>query len=110
MATSYGLNTLMEAIHQSEHAEHIADAHVALFESAADDDIKSALIGDDSVESDLDGNGMTKKEADALNKFIEKIPTTKEEDIGDVEEITEEEVAETMALLESLQEELDEEE
>ena len=99
MATSYGLNTLMEAIHQSEHAEHIADAHVALFESAAD-----------SVESDLDGNGMTKKEADALNKFIEKIPTTKEEDIGDVEEITEEEVTETMALLESLQEELDGEE
>lgn len=104
----YGLDALMEAIHQSEHVENVTEAHVALFESATDEEVKRLIIGDDSVENDLEGKGLTKKEEDALNKFIEKIPTTEEDGVGGVDDITEDEVEETMSLLESLHEEITE--
>ena len=55
----YGLSCLMEALKQSETMENALNAELELMEGSAASDVKELFIGDDSVENDMDGNGMS---------------------------------------------------
>lgn len=99
----FGLNILFEAIKQSESAEKELDNEMKLMESVTDDEIKRLVVGDDSIENDMEGNGIDEEEEKRLEEFISKIPLTKDiefEDTDDEEE-ADEVTMETLALLES---------
>lgn len=91
----YGLSCLMEALKQSETMENALIAELELMEGSAASDVKELFIGDDSVENDMSGNGMSEKEKKEIDDFISKIPPSKDA-------VSDEGVAETMNLLESL--------
>lgn len=90
----YGLSCLMEALKQSETMENALNAELELMENSATGDIKELFIGTDSVENDMNGNGMSEKEKKEIDDFISKIPPSKDA-------IDNEGVAETMSLIES---------
>lgn len=101
---SYGLNMLMEAMKSSEEAEAALEAEMELMGSTADDEVKRLIIGDDSVENDMEGHGMTEERRKKLEDFIDKIPVTKGDRMDD-----EETMESMMAALESCTNELKEE-
>lgn len=98
--SQYGLSALMEAMKQSESAEKSAQAEQDLMESIADDEVKRLIMGDDTVENDMEGNGIGHEEEKELEDFIKKIPAS-EDDAAE-----EEEVEEALTLLEGLTESL----
>ena len=98
--SNYGLSALMEAMKQSETAEKSAQAEEKLMESIADDEVKRLIMGDDTVENDMDGNGIGHEEEEELEDFIKKIPAS--EDTATEEE----DVEEALTLLEGLTESL----
>lgn len=101
---SYGLNMLMEAMKSSEEAEAALEAEMELMGGTADDEVKRLIIGDDSVENDMEGHGMTEERRKKLEEFIDKIPVTKGDRMDD-----EETMESMMAALESCTNELKEE-
>lgn len=101
---SYGLNMLMEAMKSSEEAEAALEAEMELMSSTADDEVKRLIIGDDSVENDMEGRGMTEEKRKKLEEFIDKIPVTKGDHLDD-----EEAMESMMAALESCTNDLKEE-
>ena len=104
----YGLSGLMEAMKQSETAEAALEAELSLMESVADDEVKRLILGDDTVENDMEGNGIGEEERKKLEDFIKKIPeSTDNMNIYDDEEL-EEEIEETMSLLEACSKEMEE--
>lgn len=74
----YGLSSLMEALKQSETMENALNAEMELMEGAATDDVRDLFIGEDSVENDMTGNGMSEKEKKEIDDFISKIPPSKD--------------------------------
>lgn len=84
---SYGLSSLMEAINQSQRAEDSSDAQAAMFEEAIDDDIINALTGDDSVEDDMDGDGVG--DDAEMEKLLAKIPPSDDMTEDEMDELTE---------------------
>lgn len=97
----YGLSGLMEAMKQSETAIAALESELSLMESVETDEVKRLILGDDTVENDMAGNGIDEAEREKLEEFIKKIPESKDvANIEDDEEL-EEELEETMSLLES---------
>lgn len=82
---TYGLNMLMEAMKSSEAAEAALEAEMTLMDESADDEVKRLMIGDDSVENDMEGNGMSEDEKKKLEDFIDKIPQTSADNLDDEE-------------------------
>lgn len=74
----YGLSSLMEALKQSETMENALNAEMELMEGAVTDDVRDLFIGEDSVENDMTGNGMSEKEKKEIDDFISKIPPSKD--------------------------------
>lgn len=83
--TSYGLGVLMEAMKQSEAAEAALEAETNLMDDVADDEVKRLIIGDDSVENDMDGHGLSEEKKKRLEEFIDKIPRTTTDKLDDTE-------------------------
>lgn len=83
--STYGLNMLMEAMKSSEAAEAALEEELSLMDDSADDEVKRMMIGDDSVENDMEGNGMSEEERKKLEDFIDKIPQTTTDNLGDEE-------------------------
>lgn len=84
----FGFNTLMEAMNKSA-AEQAFDP---IFEAATeldDDDVKELFIGGDSVEDDMDGNGISDADEARYEELLKKIPVDGEELEDDIEELTE---------------------
>lgn len=97
----YGLSCLMEAMKQSESAEAAMDSEMRLMESSAEDDVRELFIGEDSVENDMNGNGIDEAEKEKLEDFISQIPLSKDAKVPEDEEDVSEDVAEALNLLES---------
>ena len=85
MSGTYGLNMLMEAMKSSEAAEAALEAEMNLMDNAANDEVKRLIIGDDSVENDMAGYGMSEEKRKNLEDFIDNIPPTKTDKLGDEE-------------------------
>lgn len=102
---TYGLNMLMEAMKSSEAAEAALETEMSLMNNAADDEVKRLIIGEDSVENDMAGHGMSEEKKKKLEDFINNIPKTKSDNLDDTETM------ETMLIaLENCTQELNEEE
>lgn len=83
--SSYGLNMLMEAMKESEAAQIALEAESDLMDDTADDEVKRLIIGEDSVENDMDGHGISEEKRKRLEDFIESIPRTKTDKLDDEE-------------------------
>jgi len=87
---SHGLSTLMEAINQSKRANDESDKLTAMFEEAIDDDVIKLATGKDvdSVESDMDGDGIGEDDEE-MEKLLSKIPPSDEMDEDNLEQLEE---------------------
>lgn len=87
---SHGLSTLMEAINHSQRSNDESDKLATLFEEAIDDDIIRYATGkdDDSVESDMDGEGIGEDDNE-MEELLSKIPPSDEMDEDNLEQIEE---------------------
>lgn len=91
---SLGLSSLMEATKLSKKSEDSSEALVETFEEAIDEDIVGCLtgddspdvVGDDSVESDIAGNGIND---DEMEKLLDKIPPSDDGIEDQIEQLTE---------------------
>lgn len=84
---THGLSALMEACNMSENSEIENDSLFEAFNNAIDDDIIDALDGNDSVENDMNGNGVVNDKE--ISKLVDKIPPSDalvKEDIGSLTE------------------------
>jgi hypothetical protein len=103
----HGLSTLMESIHQTESYEKSNDKLMEMMEGVIDDGIMEAVTGediidpiDDSVNSDMDGNGIGSEEEEALDRILDNIPPD-DETIDDEMDDTMESILESvMAVVE----------
>lgn len=93
---NHGLSALMEACRQSENAEVSNESLFESFDEKIDDDVKACLTGDDpdddvlddSVESDMAGNGIGTDD-EKMEKLLNKIPPSDEGIEEDIESLAE---------------------
>lgn len=86
---AFGLSALMEAVNHTSRKQEQSNALLEAYEGRIGDDIISAVTGqeDDSLESDMDGEGVGDDET--MERLLDKIPTSDEMDEEQVEQITE---------------------
>lgn len=93
---NHGLSALMEACNQSERAENESNELLETYEELADDDIKACLtddededdVLDDSVESDMAGNGIGEDE-EKIAALVKQIPPSDEDIEEKIETLSE---------------------
>lgn len=86
---AFGLSALMEAVNHTSRKQEQSNALLEAYEGRIGDDIIAAVTGqdDDSLESDMDGEGVGDDET--MERLLDKIPTSDEMDEEQVEQITE---------------------
>lgn len=92
---THGLSALMEACNQSERAETETNELMENFEEVVDDDIKACLTDDededdfdDSVESDMAGNGLGDEE-EKIAELVKQIPPSDDDIEEKIDALTE---------------------
>lgn len=85
----YGLSALMEAAKFTSRKEAESSALLEAYEDRIGDDVIAAVTGqeDDSLESDMDGEGVGDEEE--MQRLLDKIPPSDKMDEDQVEQITE---------------------
>lgn len=93
----FGFSALMESMHESVNQEAKSEEMFELFEASVPDDIKSEItdgeisdVPEDSVEDDMDGNGIGSDEEKTIAKLISKIPPDDEGLSDDIDSLVDE--------------------
>lgn len=86
---NHGLSALMEACKQSENAEVEENALFEAFDEAIDEDIRACLTGEDTVEEDMEGDGLDDEDDEKMEKLLKTIPPSDEGIEDQIEALTE---------------------
>lgn len=86
---THGLSALMEACKQSTSAEESNEALFEAFDEVIDDELQSYMIGDDSVENDMEGEILDDEDEKKIAELVKAIPPADEDIEEKIDSLTE---------------------